>query len=85
MTHTGEDKVELARYRMSRAEGLLRDAGTLAQSGSYASSVNRAYYAVQMAVRSLLILRGIDSDIHESAKIMLSKEFIRKGILPKEF
>lgn len=80
-----KDKTELARYRIEKAKKLLSDADTLLKANSYESSVNRSYYAVLNASRALLILRGVDPETHEGVKTMLSKEFIKPGILPKEF
>lgn len=85
MTLSIEDKVDLARYRIEKAKKLLNDAHSLLNTGSYESSVNRCYYAILTASRALLILRGIDPETHEGVKTMLSKEFIRTGLLPKEF
>lgn len=85
MTLSVEDKIELSRYRIEKAQRLLHDALSLFSMGSYESAVNRSYYAVLTASRSLLILRGIDPETHEGVKTMLSKEFIRTGLLPKEF
>lgn len=85
MTLSVQDKIELSRFRIEKAKKLLNDAFNLFNSGSYESSINRSYYAVLTASRSLLILRGIDPETHEGVKTMLSKEFIRTGILPKEF
>ena len=84
MTLTVKDKIELSQYRLQKAKRLLQDAVKLFNSNSYESSVNRSYYAVLTASKSLLILRGIDPETHEGVKTMLSKEFIRTGILPKE-
>ncbi len=85
MMLTAEEKIEIARYRMEKAKRLLGDADTLFQSSSFESSINRAYYAILNASRSLLILRGIEAETHEGTKTMLSKEFIKTGLLPKEF
>ncbi len=85
MTLSVRDKIELSQYRMEKAHKLLQDAINLFNTGSYESSINRSYYAVLTASRSLLILRGIDPETHEGVKTMLSKEFIRTGLLPKEF
>jgi len=85
MTLTREDKIGLSNYRMEKAKALLRDAELLLASGSHASSTNRSYYALLSAVKSLLILRGIDPETHEGAKVMFSKEFIRTGLVGKEF
>lgn len=85
MTLSIKDKIELSRFRLEKAKRLLNDAFKLFNSGSYESSINRSYFAILTASRSLLILRGIDPETHEGVKTMLSKEFIRTGILPKEF
>ncbi len=84
MTLNIEDKIELSRYRIEKAKRLLQDASILFDSGSYESSINRSYYAILTASRALLILRGIDPETHEGVKTMLSKEFIRTGLLPKD-
>jgi len=80
-----KDKIELSRYRIEKAKKILKDASNLFKTSSYESAINRSYYAVLNASRSLLILRGIDPETHEGIKAMLSKEFIRTGLLPKKF
>ncbi len=85
MMLTVKEKIEIARYRMEKAKRPLGDADTLFQSSSFESSINRGYYAILNASRSLLILRGIEAETHEGIKTMLSKEFIKTGLLPKEF
>ncbi|MBM4141505.1 MAG: HEPN domain-containing protein [Nitrospira sp.] len=85
MTLSVKDKIDLSRYRIEKAKKLLEDASTLFDASSYESAINRSYYAVLNASRSLLILRGIDPETHEGIKTMLSKEFIRTGLLPKKF
>jgi len=85
MTLSIKDKIELSRYRIEKAKKILKDASNLFKTSSYESAINRSYYAVLNASRSLLILRGIDPETHEGIKTMLSKEFIRTGLLPKKF
>jgi uncharacterized protein (UPF0332 family) len=84
MTLNRDDKKDLAAYRLDKAEAFLNDARTLLDTSSYESSANRSYYAMLTAARSLLILRGISADTHDGVKTMLSKEFIKTGLLPKE-
>lgn len=84
MTLSRDEKAELARYRFRRAEGLLRDDETLLASGSSASSANRSYYAALTAARALLLTRGTDPELHEGVKVLLSREFIRTGLLPRD-
>jgi uncharacterized protein (UPF0332 family) len=85
MTLSVKDKIDLSRYRIEKAKKLLQDASILLGASSYESAINRSYYAVLNASRSLLILRGIDPETHEGIKTMLSREFIRTGLLPKKF
>jgi uncharacterized protein (UPF0332 family) len=82
MTLSAQEKSELARYRLEKAKSLLRDAETLFRASSNESSANRSYYAVLAAARALLALRGKGPESHEGVKVLLSKEFIKPGILP---
>ena len=83
MTLSRDEKVELARYRIVKATGLLADGETLLRASSFASSANRSYYAALSAARALLVIRGTDPETHEGVKVLLSREFIRTGILTK--
>ena len=85
MRLSAKEKIDLSRYRIDKAKRLLEDAQSLYDAASYESAINRIYYAVLTAARALLILRGIDPETHEGVKTMLTKEFIRTGLLPKEF
>jgi uncharacterized protein (UPF0332 family) len=84
MTLSQYDKKDLAAYRLQKAAVFLNDAKTLLDASSYGSSANRSYYAMLSAARSLLILRGISADTHEGVKTMISREFIKTGLFPKE-
>jgi uncharacterized protein (UPF0332 family) len=84
MTLNKDDKKDLAAFRLEKADAFLKDAETLLNAASYGSSANRSYYAMLAAARSLLILRGISTDTHEGVKTMLSREFIKTGLFPKQ-
>jgi len=79
------DKIDLCKYRIEKSKKLISDATKLFDAASYESSVNRSYYAIHTAAKALLVLRGIEPETHDGVKTMLSKEFIRTGLLPKEF
>jgi uncharacterized protein (UPF0332 family) len=81
MTMSASDKADLARFRMAKAGGLVGDAETLLAASSYASSANRSYYAVLSAARGLLALRGLDAETHDGVKVLLSRDFIKPGII----
>jgi uncharacterized protein (UPF0332 family) len=78
-----DEKVELARHRMAKAASLLADGETLLRASSFASSSNRSYYAALSAARALLVIRGTDPESHEGVKVLLSREYIRTGILAR--
>jgi uncharacterized protein (UPF0332 family) len=84
MTLDKDDKKDLANYRLEKADVFLNDAKILLDASSYGSSANRSYYAMLSAARSLLILRGISAETHEGVKTMISREYIKTGLFPKE-
>ena len=84
MTLDKDDKKDLANYRLEKSDVFLNDAKTLLDASSYGSSANRSYYAMLSAARSLLILRGISAETHEGVKTMISREYIKTGLFPKE-
>ena len=57
-------RIELSKYRFQRAEEMLRDATLLFKEGSYKSSINRSYYAIFHALRSITALDNFDSSKH---------------------
>lgn len=78
------DKIALSNYRYQKSKETLLDSVTNLNSGAYKTSINRSYYAVLHAARSLLILKGIDPLRHEGIKTMLSLHFIKTNLLPPE-
>lgn len=84
MTLSRDEKSDLARYRMQKAGALLVDSETLLGASSFASSANRSYYAALSAARALLVVRGTDPETHEGVKVLLSREFVRTGLLGRD-
>lgn len=81
---SAKDKIALSNYRYQKSKETLLDSVTNLNSGAYKTSINRSYYAVLHAARSLLILKGIDPLRHEGIKTMLSLHFIKTNLLPAE-
>ena len=84
MTLSSDEKRALALYRMEKARALLKDAETLLMACSAGSSTNRSYYALLTAARGLLALRGHETESHEGVKVLLSRDFIKPGVLGRE-
>jgi uncharacterized protein (UPF0332 family) len=84
MTLSPQDKKNLSTMRMEKAYKYLQDATANYEGKRYETSVNRSYYAVLNAVRSILILEGINPESHKGVITMLSLRFVKPGIIPKD-
>jgi uncharacterized protein (UPF0332 family) len=82
MTLESQDKKSLSDIRMAKAYEFLEDARANYKDGRYKTSINRSYYAVLNAARSILILKGANPETHEGTITMLSLRFIKPGLLP---
>ena len=82
MTLSADDKRALSGIRFEKARAALQDSRANLEEGRLNTSVNRSYYAALAAVRSLLILEGVDLASHAGAVTMLSLHFIKTGLLP---
>ena len=84
MTLEPSEKKALSNIRMDKAREFRQDAGDNFANGRYRTSVNRAYYAVLNAARSLLILEGLNPETHDGVITLLSLHFIKKELLSPE-
>jgi uncharacterized protein (UPF0332 family) len=70
--------------RMDQAHETLKEAEVLFNQDFWRGTINRSYYAMFYAVLALAALRGVPISKHTHAIAFLDKEFVRKGIFPKE-
>ena len=56
---------DLSQHRLHKAKDVLRQAELLLKNNEYDGSINRSYYAIFNAIRSLLALVGLDSRRHK--------------------
>lgn len=85
MTLSSEEKRVLASYRIKKTKEILEGAKFNFENGRYATALNRSYYAVLNAARSLLILKGKDSASNSGVKTMLSLHYVRTGLLSVQY
>ena len=76
--------IDLAKYRLEKAQNTLSDAKKYIKEATPESTVNRLYYAMFYAVNALLIVRGLSSTKHSGVRALFNKEFINKGLIEKE-
>ena len=76
--------IDLAKYRLEKAQNTLSDAKKYIKEATPESTVNRLYYAMFYAVNALLIVHGLSSTKHSGVRALFNKEFINKGLIEKE-
>lgn len=76
--------IELSKYRFQRAQEVLEDAKMLLNEKSFASSVNRSYYAIFHALRAVTALDGFDSSKHSGVIAYINRMYVKEGIFPKQ-
>ena len=75
----------LAKYRMERAQKCLNSADNLLSMEDYLAVLNRSYYAIFHAVRSILALDGIDRKKHSGVISYFQQNYVKTEIFNKEF
>lgn len=77
--------MDLAMYRLSKAEDLIRGACLLYNADQWASANNRAYYSLFHAMRAVLALRQMDFKKHTAVISTFHKDYINTGAFDKKF
>lgn len=80
-----DNKMDLAHYRMNRAEETLNAAKRELHAEDYRTANNRAYYAVFHAIRALLALDGADYKKHSGVLAHFNQYYIKTGVFPVSF
>jgi uncharacterized protein (UPF0332 family) len=77
--------IDLSNYRIEKAKDLLSQAELLSANKKFDGSLNRSYYAIFSAIRSLLALIKLDSSTHAGVLSFFDRYFIKTGIIDKNF
>lgn len=76
---------DLSRYRMGKAKDDLLSARLLLDNNLIAQSINRSYYAIFHAARSLLAYDIFDSKKHTGIISFFNQRYIKTGEIPHEY
>ena len=79
-----ESKKKAVRERLKQARETLEEAEVLFEQDFWRGTINRTYYAMFYAVLALAADKEVAISKHTHAIAFLDKEFIKKGIFPKE-
>jgi len=80
-----EKVIGLSEHRLHKAKSLLRQAEYLLKNQMYDGSINRFYYAIFNAIRSLLSLVELDSKKHSGTLALFDQYFVKTAIFGKRF
>ena len=79
-----ERRLDLCRYRFEKSRDELSSSKLMLQNKKFSQSINRSYYSMFHAVRSLLAMERYDSKKHSGVISFFTKYFIKTGkIEPK--
>ena len=76
--------IDLSKYRLEKAEAVLKTAKRLLDDEDYASANNRAYYSIFHALRAVLILDRYDSSKHSGIIAEFRRRYVKEGVFPPE-
>lgn len=80
-----ESRIDLAKYRLDKAKECLRAAEYLIEAEEYLSVLNRAYYAIFHAVRTILAIEGVDRKKHSGVVAYFQEHYIKTNVFEKEY
>lgn len=75
---------ELAKYRFECCIEALEDARVMYDAKRYKNTLNRSYYSIFYAIRSVCALDGFDSGKHSGVIAYFNQHYVKTGIFPKE-
>ncbi len=80
-----EERVkELSKYRFETSLENLEDAKLMFENGRYKNALNRAYYSIFHAIRSVNTLEGFDSSKHSGVIAFFNQSYVKEGVFDKE-
>lgn len=74
---------ELSEYRIAKAEEDLHASEVMLKEGLFKVSINRSYYAIFHAMRSVTALAGFDSTKHSGVIAFFNQNYVKTGIFEK--
>lgn len=80
-----ENKEDYIHYRICKSTEIFDDAQLLADNQRWNSCINRLYYSSYYLANALLYKNEINAETHNGVKTQLFLNFVKTGILSKEF
>ncbi len=75
---------DLSRYRYECCLEAIEDARVMYEAGRYKNALNRSYYAIFHAIRSVCALDGFDSSKHSGVISYFNQHYVKTGVFSRE-
>lgn len=75
---------ELSKYCFETSLENLEDAELMYENGRYKNALNRAYYSIFHAIRSVNALKEYDSSKHSGVIAFFNQNYVKEEIFPRE-
>ena len=85
MTLSDEEKSNLVKYKIDRAEETIEEARILIDNNKLFSAVNRIYYANFYILSALALKHGFSTSKHKQLIGWFNKTFVKPGIAEGKF
>ena len=85
MSLSNEERNVLVALELKKARETYDEIEILVTANRLNGAANRMYYAVFPAVCALLIHDGIQVNTHKGSHALFSQQYIKTGILPREY
>ena len=76
-----DQTIELAKYRIEKAEEELKAAKYLYEKDIIKSSLSSSYCSIFHSARALLVFKKLDSKKHSGVIALFNKEYIKTGLI----
>lgn len=76
--------IDLSKYRYETAKDDLDTAKVMFRAEKYKAAINRSYYAIFHALRSVTALDGFDSSKHSGVIAYFNKNYVKTKIFEKD-
>ena len=80
-----QDRIELVKYRLEKANNTLAEVPVQLENQFYRTAANRLYYACFYAATALLIYDGYDAHTHSGVKTLLGLHYIKENKIEKSY
>jgi len=85
MSLTDEEKKEIVKFRLEKANDTFLEIPVLIENKFYRTAANRLYYACYYALTALLINDGYKTHTHSGVKTLLGLHYINDNKIEKSF